>query len=86
MRRLLALVAVSAALSSPGAGLAGDGQRAAVGQASQATAVAGTFVAVRGGTCFAGCPTIVVSHASAVAVSLNLAFVTQILNQIQLRP
>jgi hypothetical protein len=86
MRRLSALVVLGLALAAPGTGMADEtsgNQDVAVGQAGQSTAVALSAVEIgTGGTCFAGCPTIVVAPATAVAVSLNLAAVTQLLNQL----
>jgi hypothetical protein len=89
MRRLVALVVLALSLGAPGAALADDGrvaQEVIVGQASQATSTALPVVVVDGGACFAGCPTIVVAPATAVAFSLNLAVVTQLLSQIALQP
>jgi hypothetical protein len=84
MRRVLACVALGAALLAPTA-RADTEQGVNVEQASQATAVAGALVTAGGGTCFAGCPTIVVSPATAVAATVNVAAVMQLLNQIALR-
>jgi hypothetical protein len=90
MRRLSALIVLGLALVAPSAALGNDtsgDQDVGVGQASQATAIAVSAVAIgAGGTCFAGCPTIVVAPTTAVAFSLNLAAVTQTLNQIDVRP
>lgn len=85
MRRLLVLVALSLALIAPSAAKADNRQGVALAQTSQATAVASVLATGNGGTCFAGCPTIIVSQATAVAISFNVAVVTQMLNQIGLR-
>ena len=90
MRRLSAFIVLVLALVAPSTALgdntSGD-QGAVVGQAGQATAIAVAAISVgTAGTCFAGCPTIVVAPTTAVAFSLNLAAVTQLLNQIGVRP
>jgi hypothetical protein len=90
MRRLTGLVVLVLALVAPGAALGADpsgDQGVAVGQSGEATAVALTAISVDpGATCFAGCPTIVVAPTIAVAVSLNLAAVTQLLIQTGVQP
>jgi hypothetical protein len=90
MRHLSALIVLVLALVAPNTALGDDSsgdQGAAVGQAGQVTAIAVAAISVGGsGACFAGCPTIVVAPATAVAFSLNLAAVTQVLNQIGVRP
>ena len=90
MRRLSALIVLGLALVAPTTALGDDTsgeQGVAIGQAGQATAVAATAISVgTAGACFAGCPTIVVAPTTAVAFSLNLAAVTQLLDQIGVRP
>lgn len=80
-RRLVALAASAAVLAVPGVARAEGNQGAGVTQVSGAAAVAGVFAPVSGATCFAGCPTIVVSAPVGVAVSFNIAAVVQMLNQ-----
>lgn len=79
--RLVALAASAVMLAVPGVARAEGNQEAGVGQVSEAAAVAGVFTPVRGGACFAGCPTIVVSEPVGIAVSFNIAAVVQMLNQ-----
>ncbi len=90
MRRLSALTVLVLALVAPSTALGDDtsgDQGAAVGQAGQVAAIAVAAISVgTPGACFAGCPTIVVAPTTAVAFSLNLAAVTQVLNQIGVRP
>jgi hypothetical protein len=81
-RRFAALAATAAVLVAPGNAAAESGQGVGVVQASQATALAGGFASVPGASCFAGCPTIVVSMPTAVAVSFNVAAVVQVLHQV----
>ena len=90
MRRLLVSIVLGLSLAAPGTALADDtsgSQDVAFGQASQSTATALSVVTIdSGGTCFAGCPTIVVAPTTAVALSLNVGTVAQLLNQIGVRP
>jgi hypothetical protein len=75
-----ALAASAAVLAAPGVASGAIGQGAGVTQASQATAVVGVLASASGATCFAGCPTIVVSVPTAVAVSFNVAAIVQLLS------
>ena len=80
-RRVAALAASAAVLAAPGVASGAIGQGVGVAQASQATAVAGALASASGATCFAGCPTIVVSVPTAVAVSFDIAAIVQLLNR-----
>ena len=80
-RGLVALFASTALLALPGVARAEGGQGAGVVQASQAAAAAVGLAPAHGASCFAGCPTVVVSTPTAVAVSFNIAAVVQLLTQ-----
>ena len=80
-RRLVALAASAAVLATPGIARAADSRGTGVAQVNQATVVAAALTPVSGATCFAGCPAIVVSEPTALAVSFNIAAVIQVLTQ-----
>lgn len=83
---MVAVAALAGALVAAPASLAANGgnQGGSVGQSGLALANAVITATTNGGSCFAGCPTTVVNTNVAVALSFNVAQITQALSQIDL--